>query len=496
MVRFWLDDPLVLFQDLNVLPTESQSYPDRMNTLTRLILVIAVIMFLLSVKGSGYFLVFGLVLVIILYYTQRQMNPVAQFDPPGLFADRPAAAPVEHPGHLSPQGNIPSIESPDLGGVLYTHLNGPPHARYRNPIEVPFAAGDAKAWGGYFPQINESQPVFLGDTNYESTQWASGPLQSSGRVEWNPPQGAPPRQQPFAIPQGTQVHQGVEYPYKGMSGLVPLSPEPSILDQSGLDAVYLPPPSGVTLLSQPSPQSQIPGYRAGAPPGAERNPNSVLSLGVDGVDDRFQAGNDHYIYHRSVHDPNIHQDFVQPLNANSGLMPDHPDRHSRYDSIRDLPPSYDPRHASAHLLRYRDMDGYEPDLGPYRSKPTLQDPYAPQRESYGDGYRAFTDLHGNNQYYYTRVDPFPSGMFITRSSVDHMDHMTVDGAIIPRYERDGVTERDFMDVVADRQTADELYFRDSMLGDIQAKINERDAQLRMAPLSMTPLARPSHRHKR
>jgi hypothetical protein len=155
------------------------------------------------------------------------------------------------------------------------------------------------------------------------------------------------------------------------------------------------------------------------------------------------------------------------------------------------PLSYDPRHASQHLLKFRDMDGFEPDTGPYRSKPTMMTPYAPQRESYGDGYRAFTDLHGNNQYFYTRVDPFPSGMFITKSTVDHLDHMNSDGSIVPRYERDGVTVQDFMDVVLDRQTADELYFRDSMASEAIARMNEREAQLRMAPTMMTPLAKPS-----
>jgi hypothetical protein len=480
-MSFWLDDPCSLINNLNIFPSENQEYSERMNSLTRLILVIAVVMFLLKIQGSGQLLIFGLLFVIILYSTQKGMIPTSQQNQSEQKVRRQNF-------QLSPQGNnLGSIEQPDIPGVQYSHKYGPPHLRYRQPIDLPYAVNDAKAWGGYFSILNEPQPVILSDTNYESTQFQTGPLYADSKISWTEPSLTKKEKANFHI----SPHSHPGYMLNGMSGLASITPEPSILDQEGLNQVYLPPPQNTTMLSSDAtPQSDIPSFLLGASKSQQRDPNSVLSLGVDGIDDRFQGGNDDYIYHRSVHDPSIQQDFIQPINNNTGLMPDHLDRHQRYDSFNP-PLSYDPRHASQHLLKFRDMDGFEPDTGPYRSKPTMMTPYAPQRESYGDGYRAFTDLHGNNQYFYTRVDPFPSGMFITKSTVDHLDHMNSDGSIVPRYERDGVTVQDFMDVVLDRQTADELYFRDSMASEAIARMNEREAQLRMAPTMMTPLAKPS-----
>lgn len=86
--RFWIEDYRVLFQSSSILPTAQMSEIQRLNTLTRLILLIAIFLALFRLGNWILFLVLGLGLVIILYYAQR---PTPSSD--GQSASRPAAVP-------------------------------------------------------------------------------------------------------------------------------------------------------------------------------------------------------------------------------------------------------------------------------------------------------------------------------------------------------------------------------------------------------------------
>jgi hypothetical protein len=70
--RFWIEDYRVLFQNPTLLPTTQMTEIQRLNTLTRLILLIAIILAIFRVGNWLLFLVLGLGLVILLYYAQKQ----------------------------------------------------------------------------------------------------------------------------------------------------------------------------------------------------------------------------------------------------------------------------------------------------------------------------------------------------------------------------------------------------------------------------------------
>lgn len=69
--QFWIEDYRVLFQSPTIIPTSQMSEIQRLNTLTRLIILIAIILAILRIGNWLLFLILGLVLVIILYYAQK-----------------------------------------------------------------------------------------------------------------------------------------------------------------------------------------------------------------------------------------------------------------------------------------------------------------------------------------------------------------------------------------------------------------------------------------
>ena len=69
--RFWLEDPKALWLHWGILPNCQMTDAQRLNALTRLIILISLIMLLFGLCRWYLFLLLGLGLVIILWYTTR-----------------------------------------------------------------------------------------------------------------------------------------------------------------------------------------------------------------------------------------------------------------------------------------------------------------------------------------------------------------------------------------------------------------------------------------
>ena len=70
--KFWLENPLAITSDFRVLPLDNTCLSEQMNCITRLVIIISIILFMiLGFKESLLFLLFSLLLIIILYYIQR-----------------------------------------------------------------------------------------------------------------------------------------------------------------------------------------------------------------------------------------------------------------------------------------------------------------------------------------------------------------------------------------------------------------------------------------
>jgi len=68
---FWLQYPFILFKEIKFVPKEKMSYEEQVNCITRLVIFIFLIMYLLGSKHAILFLLLSIIFIIILYYLQK-----------------------------------------------------------------------------------------------------------------------------------------------------------------------------------------------------------------------------------------------------------------------------------------------------------------------------------------------------------------------------------------------------------------------------------------
>src|SRR5579885_1392791 len=68
---FWLNCPNCLLSDFRIIPTEDMTLEEKINTITRLVIIVFVIMLILKYKYAIHFLIIALVLLIIAYYSTK-----------------------------------------------------------------------------------------------------------------------------------------------------------------------------------------------------------------------------------------------------------------------------------------------------------------------------------------------------------------------------------------------------------------------------------------
>lgn len=70
--QFWIQDPQGLISDWKFIPNRHMSLEEKMNAITRLVIIIFIIMLILKYKHALPFLIVTLVLIVFLYYAQRR----------------------------------------------------------------------------------------------------------------------------------------------------------------------------------------------------------------------------------------------------------------------------------------------------------------------------------------------------------------------------------------------------------------------------------------
>jgi len=70
--RFWLESPECLLNSFDLVPRDNMTLEERMNTITRLVIVVFIILLVMKHKHALTFLIISLVIIIIVYYAQRK----------------------------------------------------------------------------------------------------------------------------------------------------------------------------------------------------------------------------------------------------------------------------------------------------------------------------------------------------------------------------------------------------------------------------------------
>lgn len=88
-MSFWLKNPTEILKDWSIIPDEKESYSKRMNTLTRLVIFLSILFYIIFNRSSNLnplnLCIFGIMFIIILYYS-KDMQSSQQFNTRESFA--------------------------------------------------------------------------------------------------------------------------------------------------------------------------------------------------------------------------------------------------------------------------------------------------------------------------------------------------------------------------------------------------------------------------
>lgn len=73
--KFWAEDPMKLVSNYTFLPSVGMTYPTLLNAMTRLIIIVSLLLFMLSIGEWWIFLVLGIVIVCLMWYYGNVMEP-------------------------------------------------------------------------------------------------------------------------------------------------------------------------------------------------------------------------------------------------------------------------------------------------------------------------------------------------------------------------------------------------------------------------------------
>ena len=72
--KFWLENPKVLFTDVKVLPNQQDDINDKLNTLTKLVIIIAIVLALFGWRYWLVFLIVALLIILLIYLINQNQN--------------------------------------------------------------------------------------------------------------------------------------------------------------------------------------------------------------------------------------------------------------------------------------------------------------------------------------------------------------------------------------------------------------------------------------
>ncbi len=72
--KFWVEDPCVLFTDMFFFPTTNMTKEEKLNALTRLILIITLVMYIMEYKHWLTFLILSILIVVLLEYAGKKSS--------------------------------------------------------------------------------------------------------------------------------------------------------------------------------------------------------------------------------------------------------------------------------------------------------------------------------------------------------------------------------------------------------------------------------------
>jgi hypothetical protein len=427
-MSFWLTNPIKLVNEVSVIPKVDQPLAERMNTLTRLVIIVAIVFYLLKFQGSANILIFGVFAIIILYYSQREKMSRFRLSPQEQGPRQDVSEQEYSPYATGERPSTFATAGETQPASFYVDpYSGAGDSKYRQYPVIPPSFAAASDWGGQDSRLNIASPMRVDGGIERFSTYAD-------KISYARPARASEREVPRGVPRGRPRSE-----------------------------VYTPP--------QESP------FRTFLTPGLTGRTSIPFSETVSEDDPRFSEGNGAYVYHVSRTPPGERTAVAARLNQGGGLV-----YSPSFQGEVERPLTWDPsRVGEARSFYQRSTYPSDDDerTGVHRSRTTG----FPGRTA-GE-FQDLHDLPGYNMYFAGPKRPF-EGLFATTSEQAHADVMDAEGNLYPRYLRAEPSDEDLVEATGNRQLADELLLRESLDATFAGRLAETDYEMRLAPMRRMP----------
>ena len=485
--KVWIEDFCAIMDRPDIIPLKTMSNNEKINTITRLVLLIFIIMLATKYPYSLNFIALSLLIILILYFINTkeyysEMDQPTQYRYPLIAQNSEAAKKMALQPIITPRAHdreVWSYPSYRHSAVNYNQARYDISEEY-TPVE------QKEDYTDYDLRLSSYTNFDLDKFGKVCQSSPSNTIQPNENPTNSTPIESVITEKPIIEGFVKQPKPQQRLPPPNPSLNVPLRPpNPSIEKFSGRREKF--DNNFATIPEETGEKSFVPNQDLLIP----RTITSIYGPGA--------VSNEEKIKYLTQIQPNeySYSDVTYPINSNIGISytPDIPPR--VLDQVTTPYGTYPLFHRiDPQLVRDENIPPERREELPRRTSwsakysmfdaapgtVNFEDIYDPRFNGYGDEYRSYGDVNlGQIQYYYSDVDAYRYPNFGIRSKVDYIDYIDPMGRVLPEYDRK-VGLNDIKKTVHDQYTSDALYFREGLQERLMKKRNRELWQLRAAPI--------------
>lgn len=427
--KFWLESPKNLLCEVNVIPKSFMSLEEQMNCLSRLIISMFIILYLVNYPNSILFLLLSLTVIIILYYSKKNMIENYVQNPHTILTDEYIIASEKRKQSACSDlkkkysVNRMTFYTPKVQDLVQTIPNQLFQSKNQNLV------------GGANPKTRIA-PVTVAPI-YEWNVW---------------------KQNDFVIPQAINSRTSQDF-YS--SGYHTEDCDPSEETVEGFSEYQKQPKfSGAIDVSY--------GYD-------KKNLEYDLPVNYNPSSDQKNKDLNREIFTSTVV-PGVYykNEIIEPINSNIGISFD-----------QQIPPMKTEKLGKNTTFVAVDPYDYTPSIKPAKKSmfPSTYDVFDPRYNGYGTEYRGYNEkMTGQGRFYYDDVNAIRRPNYIGKSNIDHLESSYTYGPTLSDEDivENNKNSRKTVEMAFRDQT---LEFREGMMTSLMRKKNAEQWQNRLAPRS-------------
>lgn len=433
--KFWLENIGYIFCDHRIIPSQHMTFERQLNTLTRLVIIVGLLLYLLGYKQSILFILISILMIILGYYIKNSNMSIQENYNNQKFG-----------GSQFYSGRNTNIQTSSDFVSLNQSLVGPPNPKTLvkpiiiNPAyDITRQASELNVPTG----INKRSVQFLGDSGYYVRDTATRSVSVFPNVVEN-------------------NKESVEYYVNPVANT--------------------PRQSGMTSRTSTMPNDSY-DYRTFGEPAVNVNTACVYNPTHY---NKFGAPNNVPISKCDMEDRDfnerIYTQYVQPNSYTKTQVVGFP---SSNIGISFQEPLYNTtvtkNQQGGNTFTELDPNQVfepEPFNDPYQDEPTYSEVYDPRLNGYGSQKRAYIDpMTGQPRYFYKDVDAVRRGNLFTRNNIDHLPFAQQTGLMKDYVNLDTHCQADSAYLDQNSQ------FRENLQQSLMGKRNQEMWQLRKYPMS-------------